>query len=85
MSSKGRPYKTIRFEGWEILVGRSDEDNDYLTFEVGEPFDLWLHVAGGTAGSESGGEAGGAADDRRPPPLLVPHPTLVRPALLPDP
>ena len=51
MSSKGRPYKTIRFEGYEILVGRNDEDNDYLTFEVGEPMDLWLHVAGGTAGS----------------------------------
>ena len=50
MSSKGRPYKTIRFEGYEILVGRNDEDNDYLTFEVGEPLDLWLHVAGGTAG-----------------------------------
>ena len=51
MSSKGRPYKTIRFEGFEILIGRSDEDNDFLTFEVGEPMDLWLHVAGGTAGS----------------------------------
>ena len=51
MSSKGRPYKTIRFEGFEILVGRSDEDNDFLTFEVGEPMDLWMHVAGGTAGS----------------------------------
>ena len=51
MSSKGRPYKTIRFEGFDILVGRSDEDNDLLTFEVGEPMDLWMHVAGGTAGS----------------------------------
>ena len=51
MSSKGRPYKTIRFEGYEILVGRNDEDNDYLTFEVGAPMDLWLHVSGGTAGS----------------------------------
>ena len=51
MSSKGRPYKTIRFEGFDILVGRNDEDNDFLTFEVGEPMDLWLHVAGGTAGS----------------------------------
>ena len=51
MSSKGRPYKTIHFEGFDILVGRSDEDNDYLTFEVGEPMDLWMHVAGGTAGS----------------------------------
>lgn len=51
MGSKGRPYRTILVEGWEVLVGRGDEDNDYLTFEVGEPRDLWLHVAGGTAGS----------------------------------
>jgi predicted ribosome quality control (RQC) complex YloA/Tae2 family protein len=51
MGSKGRPYRTILVEGWEVLVGRGDEDNDYLTFTVGEPRDLWLHVAGGTAGS----------------------------------
>ena len=51
MGSKGRPYRTFHVEGWEVLVGRGDEDNDYLTFEVGEPRDLWLHVAGGIAGS----------------------------------
>jgi predicted ribosome quality control (RQC) complex YloA/Tae2 family protein len=51
MGSKGRPYRTFLVEGWEVLVGRGDEDNDYLTFEVGEARDLWLHVAGGTAGS----------------------------------
>ena len=51
MASKGRPYRTIRVQGFEVLVGRGDEDNDYLTFEVAEPRDLWLHVAGGTAGS----------------------------------
>lgn len=51
MGSKGRPYRTFVIQGWEVLVGRGDEDNDHLTFEVGEPRDLWLHVAGGTAGS----------------------------------
>ncbi|MEJ7730537.1 MAG: hypothetical protein WKG00_15115 [Polyangiaceae bacterium] len=51
MGSKGKPYRTIRLDGWEVLVGRGDEDNDYLTFQVGEPHDLWLHVAGGTPGS----------------------------------
>jgi predicted ribosome quality control (RQC) complex YloA/Tae2 family protein len=50
-SSKGKPYRTVQFEGFEILVGRSSEDNDHLTFDVAEPGDLWLHVAGGTAGS----------------------------------
>jgi predicted ribosome quality control (RQC) complex YloA/Tae2 family protein len=51
VGSKGRPYRTIVVSGFEILVGRGDEDNDVLTFEVAEPQDLWLHVAGGTPGS----------------------------------
>lgn len=51
MSSKGKPYRTLRFDGYEVLVGRGDEDNDHLTFRVAEPRDLWLHVAGGTPGS----------------------------------
>jgi predicted ribosome quality control (RQC) complex YloA/Tae2 family protein len=51
MSSKGRPYRTVRADGFDILVGRSDEENDRLTFEVAEPDDLWLHVAGGVPGS----------------------------------
>jgi predicted ribosome quality control (RQC) complex YloA/Tae2 family protein len=51
MSSKGRPYRTLIVEGFEVLVGRGDDDNDHLTFDVAEPRDLWLHVAGGTPGS----------------------------------
>src|SRR5580700_9619304 len=51
MGSKGRPYRTIVVGDFEILVGRGDEANDVLTFEVADPEDLWLHVAGGTAGS----------------------------------
>jgi predicted ribosome quality control (RQC) complex YloA/Tae2 family protein len=41
----------VRVEGFDILVGRGDEENDFLTFDVADPDDLWLHVAGGTAGS----------------------------------
>jgi len=51
VASKGRPYRTFVVDGFEVLVGRGDEDNDRLTFEIGEPNDLWLHVAGGTPGS----------------------------------
>ncbi len=51
MASKGRPYRTLRVDGFEILVGRGDEENDVLTFDVAEPDDLWLHVAGGVPGS----------------------------------
>src|SRR5215471_3226324 len=51
MGSKGRPYRTIVVEGYEVLVGRGEDDNDHLTFDVAEPNDLWLHVGGGTPGS----------------------------------
>ena len=51
MSSKGRPYRTVQVEGYEVLIGRSSEDNDHLTFDVAKPHDVWLHVAGGTPGS----------------------------------
>jgi predicted ribosome quality control (RQC) complex YloA/Tae2 family protein len=51
MASKGRPYRTYAVDGFEILVGRGELENDQLTFDVAEPQDLWLHVAGGAAGS----------------------------------
>ena len=70
MGSKGRPYRTVMVEGYEVLVGRGDEDNDHLTFDVAEPRDLWLHVGGGTPGSHvvvrnpSGGEIPRAVIER---------------------
>ena len=51
MGSKGRPYRTLEVEGFEVLVGRGAADNDTLTFGVASQRDLWLHVAGGTPGS----------------------------------
>lgn len=51
MASKGRPYRRVLVEGFEVLIGRSASDNDALTFRVARPFDTWLHVAGGTPGS----------------------------------
>lgn len=39
------PYKTVEFEGWEILIGRSSADNDILSLQVARPEDTWLHVA----------------------------------------
>ena len=32
-------------DGYEILVGRGDRDNDHLTFRVAKSFDLWFHAA----------------------------------------
>lgn len=51
MGSKGRRYRTYVVDGFEILVGRGDDDNDHVTFDLAEPADLWMHVAGGTPGS----------------------------------
>ncbi|MCI0661574.1 MAG: NFACT family protein [Acidobacteria bacterium] len=32
-------------DGFEILVGRTDRDNDHLTFRLAKSFDLWFHTA----------------------------------------
>ncbi len=51
MGNKGRPYRRVVVDGFEILIGRGDEENDVLTFDVAAPQDYWLHVGGGVAGS----------------------------------
>lgn len=38
--------RTILFQGWEILVGRSASGNDHLTTKLARPDDLWLHAEG---------------------------------------
>ncbi len=32
-------------DGYDILVGRADRDNDTLTFRIAKSFDLWFHAA----------------------------------------
>ncbi len=32
-------------DGYEILVGRTDRDNDNLTFRIAKSYDLWFHAA----------------------------------------
>jgi len=46
MASKGRGHHALVVEGFEVLIGKGDSDNDALTFGVGEPRDFWMHVAG---------------------------------------
>ena len=31
-------------EGFEILIGRNNRQNDYLTMKLAKPDDTWLHV-----------------------------------------
>ena len=38
--------KFLSSAGLEILVGQNDESNDELTFRIGHPNDIWLHVSG---------------------------------------
>jgi hypothetical protein len=42
---KGRAYRSVMIEGFEVLIGKGDADNDALTFKVANPCDFWLHVA----------------------------------------
>ncbi len=43
-----RRFKTS--EGWDVLIGRTNEGNDYLTHHLARPEDYWFHVHG-AAGS----------------------------------
>jgi len=51
VASKGRRYRTVVVEGYEVLIGKGDAENDELTFALAAPGDFWLHVAGGVPGS----------------------------------
>ena len=43
---KGRysPREFISADGFKILVGRNNKENDYLTFKTAKPDDLWFHA-----------------------------------------
>ena len=74
MGSHGKGYRTIEFEGFTILVGKADRDNDELSLRVAEPRDFWLHVAG---------PAGSHVVVRNPENLdALPKPVLERAAVL---
>ncbi|MDX2031871.1 MAG: NFACT family protein [Blastocatellia bacterium] len=38
-----RRYRST--DGFEVLVGRTDRDNDTLTFRLAKSFDIWMHAA----------------------------------------
>jgi len=43
---KGRLLTYTLPGGWQVLVGRTDADNDYLSFRVAKPDDWWFHLRG---------------------------------------
>ena len=45
-TQKGRLRTYTLPGGWQVLIGRTDADNDFLSFEVARPEDWWFHVRG---------------------------------------
>lgn len=43
---KLEPRRLRSAEGWDVLIGRSNEGNDYLTHHLARPEDYWFHVHG---------------------------------------
>jgi len=47
---RNAPKERVRFRtyrisgGWEVLVGKSNQDNDLLTHKMARPDDLWFHA-----------------------------------------
>lgn len=39
-------YEYRLLDGWIVLAGKSDADNDYLSLKMAHPGDWWFHVRG---------------------------------------
>lgn len=61
----------VSSDGFEILVGKKDSDNDFLTFRIAASRDIWLHAAD-YPGSHTVIRRGGKAE--------IPHRTLIEAA-----
>jgi hypothetical protein len=42
---KGKAFRSLMIDQFEVLIGKGDADNDRLTFKVATGADFWLHVA----------------------------------------
>jgi predicted ribosome quality control (RQC) complex YloA/Tae2 family protein len=42
---KGTAFRSVMVDGFEVLIGKGDAENDQLTFKVADNQDFWLHVA----------------------------------------
>ncbi len=49
-SARLQPRRLKTQEGWDVLIGRNNDGNDYLTHHLARPEDYWFHVHG-AAGS----------------------------------
>ena len=42
--TKSSAFRSVMVDGFEVLIGKGDAENDQLTFKVAENTDFWLHV-----------------------------------------
>lgn len=42
---KGLAFRSVMVDGFEVLIGKGDAENDQLTFKVADNLDVWFHVA----------------------------------------
>jgi len=42
---KGVAFRSVMVDGFEVLIGKGDAENDQLTFKVADNLDVWFHVA----------------------------------------
>ena len=43
---KSEPHKFLSSDGFEIYVGKNNKQNEYITFHLANPEDIWLHARG---------------------------------------
>ncbi|HPU44510.1 MAG TPA: NFACT family protein, partial [Dictyoglomaceae bacterium] len=43
---KLEPHKFLSSDGFEIYVGKNNKQNEYITFHLANPEDIWLHARG---------------------------------------
>ena len=43
-SAKPKPRRFTTAQGYEVAIGRSNTENDYITFKLGGKTDLWFHA-----------------------------------------
>lgn len=60
-SSREVSFLSFTIEGYEVIVGRNNKENDYLTMKVANADDIWMH-ARGISGSHVIVRAGSARD-----------------------
>jgi predicted ribosome quality control (RQC) complex YloA/Tae2 family protein len=45
-TARHQPRRLRTTEGWDVLIGRTNEGNDFLTHKLARPEDYWFHVQG---------------------------------------